>query len=122
MNTIKTNPGLQFYLNVQGKIENIPVSVTGIHLLSKYLLNRFLIERAFETTTQGKFKFLKEVFLSEINKKMCYEEALPALALAISSQFDVRKSTAENTLKGRDSKHVEYGIKKELQTVWEDNS
>jgi hypothetical protein len=119
---MKTNPALQFYLNVQGEIEKIPEDVTGIHLLSKYLLNRFLVERSFETTTQGKFQFLKEILSADINKRIPYEEAVPALAFAISSQFDIRKSTAENTLKVRDSKHVQYGIKKELEAVWENFS
>ena len=119
MKALKIDPDHRFYLNVQGKIERVPETVTGIHLLSKYLLNRFLIERSFETTTQGKVEFLKKILSADINKKIPHEEAVPALAFAISSQFDIRKNTSDNILKVRDSKHLEYGIKKELQNVWE---
>jgi hypothetical protein len=47
---------------------------------------------------------------------MDIEDSIPALASAIISVYDIRKNIVNNELKGRDLKHVEYGIMKE--NVW----
>jgi hypothetical protein len=49
---------------------------------------------------------------------MDIEDSIPALASAIISVYDIRKNIVNNELKGRDLKHVEYGIMKELENVW----
>jgi hypothetical protein len=41
---------------------------------------------------------------------MDIEDSIPALASAIISVYDIRKNIVNNELKGRDLKHVEYGI------------
>jgi hypothetical protein len=48
---------------------------------------------------------------------MDIEDSIPALASAIISVYDIRKNIVNNELKGRDLKHVEYGIMKELENV-----
>jgi hypothetical protein len=42
---------------------------------------------------------------------MDIEDSIPALARIISV-YDIRKNIVNNELKGRDLKHVEYGIMK----------
>jgi hypothetical protein len=50
---------------------------------------------------------------------MDIEDSIPALASAIISVYDIRKKYCQQReLKGRDLKHVEYGIMKELENVW----
>jgi hypothetical protein len=59
-------------------------------------------------------KFFKTISI----KNMDIEDSIPALASAIISVYDIRKNIVNNELKGRDLKHVEYGIMKELENVW----
>jgi hypothetical protein len=56
-------------------------------------------------------------FFKTISIKI-YRRLIPALASAIISVYDIRKNIVNNELKGRDLKHVEYGIMKELENVW----
>jgi hypothetical protein len=58
-------------------------------------------------------KFFKTISI----KNMDIEDSIPALS-AIISVYDIRKNIVNNELKGRDLKHVEYGIMKELENVW----
>jgi hypothetical protein len=57
-------------------------------------------------------------FFKTISIKYGHEDSIPALASAIISVYDIRKNIVNNELKGRDLKHVEYGIMKELENVW----
>jgi hypothetical protein len=81
------------------------------------LLNRFVKKRSFESTPKGKFEFINEILQDDLNK-IWIEDSIPALASAIISVYDIRKNIVNNELKGRDLKHVEYGIMKELENVW----
>jgi hypothetical protein len=49
-------------------------------------------------------------FFKTISIKYGHEDSIPALASAIISVYDIRKNIVNNELKGRDLKHVEYGI------------
>jgi hypothetical protein len=82
------------------------------------LLNRFVKKAFFESTPKGKFEFINEILQDDLNKNMDIEDSIPALASAIISVYDIRKNIVNNELKGRDLKHVEYGIMKELENVW----
>jgi hypothetical protein len=53
---------------------------------------------------------------------MDIEDSIPALASAIISVYDIRKIYCQQRAQGRDLKHVEYGIMKELENVWEHKS
>jgi hypothetical protein len=62
-------------------------------------------------TPKGKFEFINEILQDDLNKNMDIEDSIPALASAIISVYDIR-NIVNNELKGRDLKHVEYGIMK----------
>jgi hypothetical protein len=47
---------------------------------------------------------------------MDIEDSIPALASAIISVYDIRKILS--TTSSKEEKHVEYGIMKELENVW----
>jgi hypothetical protein len=111
-------PSLKFFLEEDGKIEIVPQDINGIHRLAQFLLNRFVKKRSFESTSKGKFEFINEILQDDLNKNMDIEDSIPALASAIISVYDIRKNIVNNELKGRDLKHVEYGIMKELENVW----
>lgn len=118
MKQLQKNPGLKFFLlQKDQKAECLPPEITGMHLLSKFLLNKFVRESGFETTPEGKFEFLQGILDSEINRSFSAEDAVYPLASAIRSVYDIRKNTAERALNTRDSNHVEYGIRKELETL-----
>jgi hypothetical protein len=80
------------------------------------LLNRFVKKRSFESTP-GKFEFINEILQDDLNKNMDIEDSIPALASAIISVYDIRKILSTTSSK-EDLKHVEYGIMKELENVW----
>jgi hypothetical protein len=63
---------------------------------------------------------MQEVFYSDINKEMSIDESIPAGA--IINVYDIRKNLEERKLMGRDTRHVEYSIKKELERIWEEYS
>jgi hypothetical protein len=108
-------PSLKFFW--KKIIEIVPQDINGIHRLAQFLLNRF-VKAFFESTPKGKFEFINEILQDDLNKNMDIEDSIPALASAIISVYDIRKNIVNNELKGRDLKHVEYGIMKELENVW----
>jgi hypothetical protein len=109
-------PSLKFFLEEDGKIEIVPQDINGIHRLAQFLLNRFVKKRSFESTPKGKFEFINEILQDDLNKNMDIEDSIPALASAM--YLCMIKNIVNNELKGRDLKHVEYGIMKELENVW----
>lgn len=114
----KNNPGHVFFLKQDESIETLPARINGIHLLATFLLARFVKSHGFETTREGKFDFIQWLLTDDINNRLSPEEFVNALAAAVFSVFDVRKNSKDSTLNSRDSKHVEYNIKKELESVW----
>jgi hypothetical protein len=104
-------------LEEDGKIEIVPQDINGIHRLAQFLLNRFvkvLLNPLLKENLNSSMKFFKTISI----KNMDIEDSIPALASAIISVYDIRKNIVNNELKGRDLKHVEYGIMKELENVW----
>lgn len=118
----KPNPGLKFFYEEQGVFVQAPKDITGIHLLSKFLLNKFVIDRGYKASNTGKLAFLESVINSEVNKEFTKEDAIAPLSVAILASFDIRKKTEDFTLNSRDKKHVEYGIKKELENIIKENN
>lgn len=116
MKNKKENPGHRFFIQHPGKnIEIIPYEITGIHLLARYLLARFLREKRITPSEEGKAAFVTEVLNQECNKNLSFEYSMVALSKFICSSFDVRKNKVKNVLNSRDTNHVEYGIRKELE-------
>jgi hypothetical protein len=109
-------PSLKFFLEEDGKIEIVPQDINGIHRLAQFLLNRF-VKAFFESTLKENLNSSMK-FFKTISIKIWTEDSIPALASAIISVYDIRKNIVNNELKGRDLKHVEYGIMKELENVW----
>jgi hypothetical protein len=117
-----SSPRLKFFLQEEAEVKAVPKDIDGIHKLARYLLNKFISIRGFDIAPEGKFKFMQEVFYSDINKEMSIDESIPALAGAIINVYDIRKNLEESKLMGRDTRHVEYSIKKELERIWEEYS
>lgn len=118
MKKTKSNPGLKFFLVSKGRqTEKLPEEVTGMHLLAKFLFNRFVTLKGFEPSPEGKFEFLKSVLDSSINKDFSAEDAIFPLAAAATRDFDVRKTTEDRTLNTRDAVHIEYCIRKEIENI-----
>lgn len=113
----KQHPGLKFFIKKGDEFMQVPRDITGIHMLSKYLLNRFVSSHACPTTDDGKFAFLQAVLNQEVNKHFTPEAAIVPLSLVITESFDIRKKSMDHPMNARDEKHVAYGIKKELETI-----
>jgi hypothetical protein len=109
---------LKFFLKEEGKIKPIPKEVDNIHKLSEFLLNKFVEKREFDMTSEGKYRFIKEILEDDINKDMPLEDSITALAGAIMSTYSLRTDVFHTVLKSRDFKHVEYGIRKEMEHIW----
>lgn len=113
-----SNPGMKFFLAEENVATiELPEEINGIHSLSRFLLNKFLGDRGYSTTPEGKRSFITEVLSNKSNKQFSPEEAFERLSLAIVSVFDIKKTTEDHPINTRERRHVEYGIQKELESL-----
>jgi len=113
----KDNPGMKFLIREDDKFVAAPEEVNGIHMLSKLLLDLFTVLYGFNSDDEGKFNLVQSVVDNGINNEYTHETALKPLAAAVLAGFDIRKNNVTTMLNSRDRKHIEYGIRKELEAI-----
>ena len=107
----------EFFILENREFIKLPGYITGLHGLAKYLLNRYLDEQGYGIEDHDKAIFIMNTVDSSQNEGYSYTDALPLIASAIYSEYNIKKKKGVLCTSNRDRKHIEYTIRKELESV-----